>query len=309
MKKLFYFSQSKLQFIEIKHYKTKLSSYLGIGIICTAALIFTIYSFALSWFGIDIYSSLSEENKLLHQKLDKVIVQYKSLNNELDSLLEVNNELRLAANLEPISDDEQMVGVGGGYFDNSLDFLSDDSQLKLQQAISYMDEVSRKIDFEKEQYLDISGKLKENKKLFESLPAIKPCEGTLTMHGFGMRVHPILNIRRMHDGIDIITDVGTSVHSTGNGIVDFIGYRGGLGLTIEIDHGFGYKSVYAHLSKTLVKDRQKISRGDLIGKSGSSGLSSGPHLHYEIHHNGVKQNPIEFFFDDLSFFEASNSKK
>ncbi len=306
MKKLYYFSKSKLQFIEIKHYKIKLSAYLGVGVFCAVAIIFTIYSFALSWFGIDTYSSLNDENKLLQQQLEKVVWQYKSINNELDSLLEINNELRIAANLEPISEDEQMVGVGGGYFDNSLDFLSDGSQLKLQQAISYMDEVTRKIDFEKQQYLDISVKLKENKKLFESLPAIKPCEGTLAMHGFGVRVHPILNIKRMHDGIDIITDNGTPVYTSGNGVVDFVGYRGGLGLTIEIDHGFGYKSIYAHLSKTFVKVGQKISREDLISKSGNSGLSSGPHLHYEVHHNGVKQNPLEFFFDDLNYFETSN---
>jgi murein DD-endopeptidase MepM/ murein hydrolase activator NlpD len=284
-------------------------TYLGIGILCAVALIFTIYSFALSWLGINTYSSLNAENRLLKQKLEKVVGEYRSLDYELDSLLKINNELRIAANLEPISKDEQMVGVGGGYFDNTLDFLSDGSQLKLQQAINYMDEVTRKIDFEKQQYIDISVKLKENKKLFESLPAIKPCEGTVGMHGFGMRVHPILNIKRMHDGIDIITDNGTPVHATGNGIVDFVGYRGGLGLTIEIDHGFGYKSIYAHLSKTLVKVGQKILRGNLISKSGNSGLSSGPHLHYEVHHNGVKQNPVEFFFDDYNYFETSNNKK
>ena len=309
MKKLYYFSKSKLQFIEIRHYKTKLYAYLSVGILCSIALIFTVYSFALSWFGVDTYSSMNEENKLLHQKLNKVIGQYESLNNDLDKLLKINNELRIAADLEPVSEDEQMVGVGGGYFDNTLDFLSDNSQLKLQQAINYMEEVARKINFEKQQYLDISENLKENKKLFKSIPAIKPCKGTLAMHGFGMRVHPILKIRKMHDGIDIITDSGTPVYAAGNGIVDFIGNRAGLGLTIEIDHGFGYKSIYAHLSKTLVKEKQKISRGDLISKTGNSGLSSGPHLHYEIHHNGVKQNPNEFFFDDLSFFETSNSKK
>jgi murein DD-endopeptidase MepM/ murein hydrolase activator NlpD len=306
MKKLYYFSKSKLQFVEIKHYKIKLSAYLGIGMLTAVALIFTIYSFALSWFGIDTYSSLDKENKLLRQKLNNVLVQYKSLNGELDSLLQINNDLRIAANLEPISSDEQKVGVGGGYFDNTLDFLSDDTRLKLQQANAYMDEVSRKIDFEKNQYFDISEKLKTNKKLFAAMPAIKPCTGTLAMHGFGIRLHPILNIRRMHEGVDIITERGTSVFASGNGVVDFVGYKGGLGLTVEIDHGFGYKTVYGHLSKSKVKRGAKVLRGDLIAKSGSSGLSSGPHLHYEVHHDGVKQNPIEFFFDDLNFFEASN---
>jgi murein DD-endopeptidase MepM/ murein hydrolase activator NlpD len=309
MKKLYYFSKSKLQFMEVKHYKTKLFTFLSIGVLCIVALIFTIYSVSLSWFGIDTYTSLSNENRLLRDKLDKVVTQYQSLNNELESLVKINNELRIAANLEPISEDEQMIGVGGGYFDNTLDFLSVDSNLKLQQALNYMDEVTRKINFEKKQYFDISLKLKENEKLFEALPAIKPCEGTLAMNGFGMRIHPILNVKRMHDGIDIITDRGTPVYATGNGIAESVGYQGGLGLTIEIDHGFGYRSIYAHLSKTKIKEGQKISRGDLIGNSGSSGLSSGPHLHYEIHHNGVKQNPVEFFFDDLIFFEYSKNKK
>ena len=309
MKKLYYFSKSKLQFMEVKHYKTKLFTFLSIGVLCIVALIFTIYSVSLSWFGIDTYTSLSNENRLLRDKLDKVVTQYQSLNNELESLVKINNELRIAANLEPVSEDEQMIGVGGGYFDNTLDFLSSDSNLKLQQALNYMDEVTRKINFEKKQYFDISLKLKENEKLFEALPAIKPCEGTLAMNGFGMRIHPILNLKRMHDGIDIITDRGTPVYATGNGIAESVGYQGGLGLTIEIDHGFGYRSIYAHLSKTKIKEGQKISRGDLIGNSGSSGLSSGPHLHYEIHHNGVKQNPVEFFFDDLNFFEYSKNKK
>jgi murein DD-endopeptidase MepM/ murein hydrolase activator NlpD len=309
MKKLYYFSKSKLQFMEVKHYKTKLFTFLSIGVLCIVALIFTIYSVSLSWFGIDTYTSLSNENRLLRDKLDKVVTQYQSLNNELESLVKINNELRIAANLEPISEDEQMIGVGGGYFDNTLDFLSVDSNLKLQQALNYMDEVTRKINFEKKQYFDISLKLKENEKLFEALPAIKPCEGTLAMNGFGMRIHPILNVKRMHDGIDIITDRGTPVYATGNGIAESVGYQGGLGLTIEIDHGFGYRSIYAHLSKTRIKEGQKISRGDLIGNSGSSGLSSGPHLHYEINHNGVKQNPVEFFFDDLNFFEYSKNKK
>ena len=76
------------------------------------------------------------------------------------------------------------------------------------------------------------------------------------MHGFGMRLHPILGIRRMHDGIDIITDRGTPVHATGDGEIDFVGYKGGYGLCIEIDHGFGYRTVYAHLSKALVKRGQ-----------------------------------------------------
>ena len=300
MKKLYYFSKSKLQFMEVKHYKTKLFTFLSIGVLCIVALIFTIYSVSLSWFGIDTYTSLSNENRLLRDKLDKVVTQYQSLNNELESLVKINNELRIAANLEPISEDEQMIGVGGGYFDNTLDFLSVDSNLKLQQALNYMDEVTRKINFEKKQYFDISLKLKENEKLFEALPAIKPCEGTLAMNGFGMRIHPILNVKRMHDGIDIITDRGTPVYATGNGIAESVGYQGGLGLTIEIDHGFGYETLYGHLDKIDVRVGQIVKKGEEIGAVGSTGTSTAPHLHYEVHFKGKPINPIHYCMDGLT---------
>lgn len=304
MKKLYYFSKSKLQFVEIKHYKTKLSLYLGGGVLFIVAIIFSIYSFALGFFGVNTYSSLNNENEMLKQKLDNILTNYKSLNTELDSLIKTNNTLRVAVNLDPVSSDEQLVGVGGGSFDNNLDFLSDHSQLKLQKAFNYVDEVSRKIDFESKQYIEISNKLKENKLLFQSIPAIKPCTGYIGS-GFGMRIHPILHIRRMHDGVDIVTNRGTSVYAAGKGTVDYVGHRGGLGMAVEIDHGFGYRTIYAHLSKALVKKGQKVMRGDLIAKTGNTGLSSGPHLHYEVEHDGVKENPVDFFFDDLNFFEVA----
>lgn len=304
MKKLYYFSKSKLQFVEIKHYKTKLSLYLGGGAFFIVAIIFSIYTFASGFFGINTYSSLNNENNMLKQKLDNILTNYKSLNSEVDSLIKTNNTLRVAVNLDPVSSDEQEVGVGGGSFDNNLDFLSDHSQLKLQKAFNYVDEVSRKIDYESKQYIEISDKLKQNKLLFQSIPAIKPCAGYIGS-GFGMRMHPILHIRRMHDGVDIVTNRGTPVYSAGKGKVDYVGHRGGLGLAVEIDHGFGYRTIYAHLSKALVKKGQKVMRGDLIAKTGNTGLSSGPHLHYEVEHDGVKENPVDFFFDDLNFFEVA----
>jgi murein DD-endopeptidase MepM/ murein hydrolase activator NlpD len=96
--------------------------------------------------------------------------------------------------------------------------------------------------------------------------------------------------------------------ATGSGVVDFVGDRGGFGLAVEIDHGFGYKTIYGHLSEAVVHVNQKISRGDLIAKTGNSGLSTGPHLHYEVHHNGEKIDPSNFFFSDLGFFEIKNNK-
>lgn len=301
MKKLFYFSKAKLQFVEIKNYKSKLAGLFSGSMIFLAVLGFGIYSIIASIFGINNMSVL-EENKLLHKKLQEIIPLYSALDNELDSLIEVNNKLRIAANLEVSDINENLMGVGGGYFDDFQDFGLNNTEKYLSQAYSLLDEVSRKITFEKHQYFEISQKLSENKKLFASIPAIIPCSGDLSVHGFGMRNHPILKVRRMHEGIDIVTDTGTPVYASGNGIVAFVGRNKGYGLEVEIDHGFGYRTVYAHLSGTKVKSGQKVSRGDLIAKTGNTGLSSGPHLHYEVHHNGVKQDPLDYFFDDLSLF-------
>ncbi|HEX7358776.1 MAG TPA: M23 family metallopeptidase, partial [Ignavibacteriaceae bacterium] len=89
--------------------------------------------------------------------------------------------------------------------------------------------------------------------------------------------------------------------------VVFVGYKGGYGLAVEVDHGFGYQTIYAHLSSVNVKEGQVVKRGDVIAKSGNSGLSSGPHLHYEVLHNGQNLNPSEFFFDEYSYFESNHS--
>ncbi|MGE5861109.1 MAG: M23 family metallopeptidase [Ignavibacteria bacterium] len=301
MKKLFYFSKTKLQFVEIKNYKSKLAGLFSGSVILLSILAFGIYSIISSIFGINNLSII-EENKVLHKKLQEIIPLYSILDKELDSLIEENNRLRIAANLEPSNSDENLFGVGGGYFDNLKDFGVNRTDQYLSQAYSLLDEVSRKITFEKSQYFEISNKLSSNKKLFSAIPAIRPCTGDLSVHGFGMRNHPILGVRRMHEGIDIITDAGTSVFAAGNGVIDFVGRNKGYGLEVEIDHGFGYRTVYAHLSKTKVKVGQKVNRGDQIAKTGNTGLSTGPHLHYEVHHNGVKQDPQDYFFDDLSLF-------
>ncbi len=302
MKRLYYFSKSKLQFIEIKNYKTKLAAIFSIAVLAASFIIFGGYYLINSLVSSqDGFISLRSENRALQENLDKAMTQFKVLNSELDSLSKVNNQLRLAANLQPISNDENMVGIGGGSFNNKLDFLKDPSDKKLKQLMSFVDEVSRKVSFEKNQYKEISKKLAENKKLYLAIPAIKPCKGAIG-DTFGMRFHPILHIWRMHEGIDIVTNINTPVYAPGNGTVEFVGHKEGFGLCVEINHGFGYETVFAHLHKAEVVEGQKVVRGQEIAKTGDSGLSTGPHLHYEVHHDGVKLNPADFFFGDAGFY-------
>ena len=306
MKKLFYFSKTSLQYVEIKNFKSKLTYFFSF-------LFFLLITSGLSGYFLlssilspgNLFKQKNSENTVLNEKLDVIVHNYIKINKELDSLVKVNNDLRIAANLPSISEEEINVGVGGGYFDNYIDF-SIDLNSRLKTALSYIEEISRKVEFEKSKYAEISNKMVENKQLFESIPAIKPCEGTLSEHGFGMRIHPVLNILRMHEGIDIIAEVGTSVFATGKGTIDFIGIKGGYGLCVEINHSFGYTTLYGHLSSVNVILGQKVIRGTVIARTGNSGLSSGPHLHYEVTHDGIKLDPYGFFFDDINIFAINH---
>jgi murein DD-endopeptidase MepM/ murein hydrolase activator NlpD len=306
MKKYYYFSEESLEFVELKNFKTKFLVYLSSITFVLAMLIFGVYFLITSMTSArGDYAAVNNENNYLKAKLVELTKEYKVLQSGFNELEKKTENLRIAANLTPISDDEKLLGIGGGSFDNSLDFLNSTDDINLEETIKFIDDISKKFNFEKSQYKEISEKIKINESLFESIPAIIPTKGDYIGSRFGMRIHPILKIRKMHAGIDFVANTGTPVYAPGNGRVKFIGRKGGYGLEMEIDHGFGYKTRYAHLSKVLVKRGQKIKRGDLIAKTGNSGLSTGPHLHYEISHNGKKLNPAKFFFDELGFVELT----
>lgn len=152
--------------------------------------------------------------------------------------------------------------------------------------------------------LDTTQKLAENKEEYSSIiPAIWPIDRTKLKNVsslYGMRNHPTLGIWRMHEGVDLTAPIGTSVYATGNGTVSQSQVRNGYGELIEIDHGFGYKTRYAHLSARFVKPGDKVTRGQVIGEVGNTGVSSGPHLHYEVRYRESTVNPIHFFNKDMS---------
>jgi murein DD-endopeptidase MepM/ murein hydrolase activator NlpD len=148
-------------------------------------------------------------------------------------------------------------------------------------------------------------KLAKNKEdMLKCIPAILPISNkdlTRTASGFGWRIHPIYKISKFHYGMDFTAPSGTDVYATGNGVVAaVISTKRGLGNHIIINHGFGYKSVYAHLDRANVKVGQKVSRGDVIGFVGSTGLSVAPHLHYEVKLNDVNVDPVNYYFNDLT---------
>lgn len=305
MKKFYYFSEKSLNFLEIKHFKEKAAAVLIVSVLLLSSILFGVFYLVSNLSNKDDYiQSLKKENELLKGKYLSLTDQYVKLESDLTSLTKLSNDLRLAVNLEPISVEQRKLGVGGS---TTISKLYSGLGSDISDAIDVADKVLKKFEFEKIQYDEITSKLKMNKNLFESIPAIVPSDGNYSSESYGMRMHPILHVYKMHTGIDIITDVGTSVKATGKGKVIFVGPRSGYGLAIEIDHGFGYQTIYAHLSSINVKEGSMVKRNQVIAKSGNSGLSSGPHLHYEVLHNGQTLNPSEFFFDEYSYFESSKS--
>lgn len=304
MKKFYYFSEKSLEFVEVKNFKAKLILSLSVFALSFTGLIFGGYLAITSITNSrgDL-ASLKYENRILKSKLIEITDQYKDLKENLIDINDKTESLRIAANLEPLSEDEKLLGVGGGSFDNSIDFLNYSEELNLDETFKLIDEVARQIEFEKAQYEVIAKNMLSNEKLFESIPALIPTNGDYTSSRFGMRIHPFLKVRKMHPGMDFVTDVGTPVYAPGNGKVVSVRRNGGYGLEIVIDHGYGYRTKYAHLSKSVVKRWQKVERGQMIATTGNSGLSTGPHLHYEVSHNGRKLNPAQFFINDLGFTE------
>ena len=204
--------------------------------------------------------------------------------------------------VEPLKDGLWTSGTGGS---EALDGLNDNVILQLSVEMNRMLTQTALLNGRFARFT----RLTEAKKIeMAHLPAIKPVNGAI-MSGFGMRLHPIFHSYKFHTGIDFDVDQGTPVYATGNGVVRLASNEGdGYGNQIEIDHKIGFVSKYAHLSRISVSYGQKVKRGQLIGYSGNTGQSTGPHLHYEVIHQGSKTDPIDFFYSDVTPQEYRNYK-
>jgi murein DD-endopeptidase MepM/ murein hydrolase activator NlpD len=299
--KIFILSGKSLELREVRLFKTKVAvAGILLGVLTVGVLLITNF-LADDFLGLghNKMSVLSTENRILKEQLKDLSAKLSSVKESVGALATRGNELRLLVDLTQIDEETQTASVGGGKRISDYRLTSEAEEI-LEGAQALIDQLMREVRLQQSSYEEIYKRYEHNKRLFTALPAIKPMQGYYSVNGFGMRLHPVLRVYRMHEGIDITNDVGTSVYATGDGVVRYAGRtQGGYGAVIEISHGFGYTSLYAHLSKTLVRPGQTVKRGELIAKSGRSGLVSGPHLHYEVRFNGRKQNPVDYFFDDV----------
>lgn len=248
------------------------------------------------------------EKQLLREKTS-LESQLEVLNNQVDQMQVVMTDLqqrddnlyRVLFDAEPIP-----LSVRQGA-QRKIDYYEQLAQMTNSELAA---DLSLKVDLlEKEMYVqaksydEVAQMAKEQEIRMENIPAIQPVMNKdlkRVASGYGMRIDPVYHVRKFHQGMDFTAPTGTEVFATGNAKVDFAGWKQGYGNTVILDHGYGYKTLYAHLYKILVRKGQKVRRSDIIALVGNTGKSTGPHLHYEVRLNNKPVDPRNYYFYDLS---------
>jgi murein DD-endopeptidase MepM/ murein hydrolase activator NlpD len=267
--------------------------------------------FALVGIVIYSYSFDSPKERELKRENRQLTVQYEILTKKSEQMEKVLSDLqyrddniyRTIFESEPIPESMREAGFGGINRYEDLEGY-ENSDLVISTA-KRLDMLMKKLYVQSKSFDEIVRLAKSKEQWLACMPAIVPIlnkDHYKFLSHFGRRYDPVYkNTVKMHEGIDLAGAIGTNIRSSGDGVVITAeSSRGGYGNEIIIDHGFGYTTRYAHLSKILVVPGQKVKRGEIIGKLGSTGKSTGPHLHYEVRKNNIPLNPINFFYQDLS---------
>ena len=254
-----------------------------------------------------IFGSPSEKNLLTENS--RLQAQYNILSRRLDEALHVmqrlqqrdDNLYRVIMQANPVTDALRTASYGKtNRYEEWMDMANSKLVVNTTQK---MDLLARQVYIQSKSFDEVVELCKQHDEMLASIPAIQPVANKnlkQTASGYGTRIDPIYKTVKFHEGMDFSANVGTPVYVTGNGKVTQAGWDGLYGNSITIDHGFGYVTRYAHLSKIKVRRGQKVIRGEVIGEVGSTGKSTGPHLHYEVHVKGKIVNPVNYYFMDLS---------
>lgn len=255
----------------------------------------------------------SAGEKALEREIEQLTIQYDLIHREMSNVERVLEELqRTDDNLyrtifesDPIPSTIREGGTGGIDRFKSLEGYSN-SQLVIETA-GRLDKIRNKLNVQAKSFDELLNLAIRKEQMLKSVPSIIPISNkdlTRTASGYGWRIHPIYKINKFHYGMDFTAPEGTEIYATGDGTVSRVQTsQRGYGKYIVIDHGFGYESLYAHLSNFNVRVGQNVHRGDIIGYVGSTGLSVANHLHYEVKLNSVNVDPVNYFFEDLTAYE------
>ena len=298
------------------YYDTKTLSYKPIKLNSSEKIrgyfIFFLSSILLSFFILMIFYQFfdSPKEKRLKLEIQNLTSQYEVINNDMQQVETVLDEIqerddniyRVIFEADPIPTSIRKQGFGGvNRYEKLLGLSNSELMINTSKKI---DQLTKQLYLQSKSFDEVIDLAKNKSNMLASIPAIQPVANKdlkRMASGYGYRIHPIYKTRKMHYGMDFSAKTGTEIYATGDGIVSKIKRsKRGYGNYVKINHGFGYETLYAHMSKYVVKRGQKVKRGEVIGYVGNSGISTAPHLHYEVRKDNKKINPMNFYYNDLS---------
>ena len=298
------------------YYDTKTLSYKPIKLNSSEKIrgyfIFFLSSILLSFFILMVFYQFfdSPKEKRLKLEIQNLTSQYEVINNDMKQVETVLDEIqerddniyRVIFEADPIPTSIRKQGFGGvNRYEKLLGLSNSELMISTSKKI---DQLTKQLYLQSKSFDEVIDLAKNKSNMLASIPAIQPVANKdlkRMASGYGYRIHPIYKTRKMHYGMDFSAKTGTEIYATGDGIVSKIKRsKRGYGNYVKINHGFGYETLYAHMSKYIVKKGQRVKRGEVIGYVGNSGISTAPHLHYEVRKDNKKINPMNFYYNDLS---------
>jgi len=304
----YYFDTESLAYRKINPKLSKKLGYIGLFLLAAALFGFLCFVALLNTSLLD-----TPKDRLQAREIETMKLRYAILNKKMDEVDEVlndvaerdNNIYRAYFNTSPIPMEQRQAGFGGVNRYKELEgFNNSDLVINTSKRV---DIISKELAIQSKSLDEIVKLAKEKNKLLAAIPAIQPIKNEQMKRvasGFGYRSDPFTKVRKMHEGMDFTAPTGTPIYATGDGVVvNADNSKSGYGNHIEIRHGYGYMTLYGHLSKYKCRAGQRVKRGDIIGYVGSTGRSEAPHLHYEVHKDGKVVNPINFYYGNISAAE------
>ena len=275
--------------------RRRLFTFASMAVIILAAIFFFSADSLTNIFYKSNLAKIKQNYAMLSTTLEELQDDVAAMSGNMKSIEEKDKAIRTYADMPQIDKDIRKLGIGGVRLaeNTSVDDVLTNRIKSLEMDVQTL---SRKVKLELSSISDIYNKVTEDVKMIHAIPSIRPIAGGYLNSNFGYRKDPLNDKVRFHYGQDITINSGEVVLAPADGTVKEARYRGGYGNVVKIDHGYGYSTLFGHLSTFNVKKGQKVKRGNIIGKSGNSGRSTAPHLHYEVHHYGTPQNPLDYFF-------------
>jgi murein DD-endopeptidase MepM/ murein hydrolase activator NlpD len=242
---------------------------------------------------------LAAENQQLATQLGELHGRMHHLSDTLGVLATRDEQIRLLANLDPIPDEVREAGIGGPAGSTSQAASGSELSRRADEIRVDINAMLRRANVLAASFTEAADSLENHRERLAAMPSFMPTQGWLTSNFSRARYHPVLGVARPHEGVDVTAPVGTPIEAPAAGKVVGAGWEAGYGNVVTIDHGYGIETKFAHASKLLVRRGEQVERGEQIALVGSTGLATGPHLHYEVHVNGRPVDPLRYVLPEV----------